>query len=129
MRFLYQSLIIANLVLILPGLAISADHKSYIEFKDKHLLKGRAIWLNTCESCHGYGIAGAPIPMQASEWKMRVTKEKALLYDHAINGFFGPDDTMMPERGGNSALTDAEVKAAVDYMVALANYYIQMRGN
>ena len=51
------------------------------------------------------------------------------VYDHAINGFFGPDDTMMPERGGNSALTDAEVKAAVDYMVALANYYIQMRGN
>lgn len=128
MRLMYQSLVIANLVLALPGFAIGAEHEKYIEFKDKHLLTGRSIWLNTCESCHGYGIADAPIPMQASDWEMRVTKEKSVLYDHAINGFFGPDDTMMPERGGNAALTDAEVRAAVDYMIALANYYIQMRG-
>ncbi len=115
--------------LALSSFTISADGNAYIEFKDKYLSQGRAVWLHTCESCHGYGVAGAPIPMQASEWEMRVTKEKAVLYDHAINGFFGPDDTMMPARGGNDALTDAEVKAAVDYMVALANYYIQLKRN
>ena len=63
--------------------------------------------------------------MKPAEWAPRVAKGKAVLYDHAINGFFGPDDTMMPERGGNPALSDAEVKAAVDYMVALANFYIE----
>ena len=82
------------------------------------LSQGRSIWIANCEGCHGYGIAGAPIPMEPSEWAPRLEKGKATLYEHAINGFFGPDDTMMPERGGNPDLSDAEVKAAVDYMVA-----------
>jgi cytochrome c5 len=34
------------------------------------------------------------------------------LYDHAINGI-----RMMPPKGGNPALPDAQVKAAVDYMI------------
>jgi len=98
---------------------------AYQNFSSQSLIQGRTIWLGTCENCHGYGTAGAPIPMQPSDWKERIEKERATLYDHAINGFFGPDDTMMPERGGNPELTDDEVKAAVDYMVALATYYIE----
>ncbi len=39
-----------------------------------------------------------------------------MLYTHALDGFTGPAG-MMPPRGGNTALTDDEVKAAVDYMV------------
>ena len=42
----------------------------------------------------------------------------AVLHEHAINGHFGPKGTMMPPRGGNDALTDDEVKSAVNYMVA-----------
>ena len=49
----------------------------------------------------------------------------AVLYAHAINGFFGPEDTMMPERGGNPELSDTQVRAAVDYMTALAAHYIR----
>ncbi|MBX2837252.1 MAG: c-type cytochrome [Gammaproteobacteria bacterium] len=86
---------------------------------------GRQIWLGTCASCHGYGIAGAPIPMQPKAWADRVSKPSAELYDHAINGFFGPGDTYMPPRGGNENLSDNEIQQAVDYMVALAIFYIQ----
>lgn len=41
-----------------------------------------------------------------------------MLHAHALEGFFGTAGTMMPPRGGNAALTDAQVVAAVDYMVA-----------
>lgn len=103
-----------------------ADSSAYVELQGD-LSQGRSIWLANCEGCHGYGIAGAPIPMEPSDWAPRLAKSKAVLYGHAINGFFGPEDTMMPERGGNPDLSDDEVKAAVDYMAALAAYYIQLK--
>ncbi|MFK7893233.1 MAG: cytochrome c5 family protein [Granulosicoccus sp.] len=86
---------------------------------------GRLVWLGTCESCHAYGIAGAPNPMKANDWSERVSKPRPLLYDHAIAGFFGPGDTYMPPRGGNDELSDDEVKAAVDYMIEFALRTIQ----
>ena len=100
------------------GLSQAADYPSY-----QGLDQGRSLWIDTCEGCHGYGIAGAPIPMEAADWAPRLNKPVSELYDHAINGFFGPDDTMMPARGGNDALSDSEVKAAVDYMLELARQY------
>ncbi|WP_455235191.1 c-type cytochrome [Thiogranum longum] len=107
------------------SLATSAEPDAYIEFEGQRLLQGRAIWMANCEGCHGYGIAGAPVPMQPADWQSRLEKDKTVLYQHAVDGFFGPDDTMMPARGGNPELSDDEVKAAVDYMTALASYYIQ----
>lgn len=112
---------------VMTGFETSPEKKGeekFIKFDTPQLQKGREVWLDNCENCHAWGTAGAPIPMEADAWKDRVIKEKATLYDHAINGFFGPDDTMMPARGGNDALSDEQVKSAVDYMVALATYYI-----
>lgn len=113
-----------GLLALSAGAAI-ADGTVYREFSDPQLMQGRIIWLDTCEGCHGYGTAGAPIPMVASDWRDRLNKPRATLYSHAIEGFFGPDDTMMPPRGGNDSLSDKEVRAAVDYMAALADYYQQ----
>lgn len=93
------------------------------------LSSGRTVWLGTCESCHGYGIASAPIPKRPTHRSERVLKDKATLYSHAINGFSDPSDTYMPPRGGNTDLNDKQVKAAVDYMLALANFYLQQSGN
>ena len=39
------------------------------------------------------------------------------MYANAINGFQGATG-MMPGKGGNPALSDEEVKAAVDHMVS-----------
>ncbi len=41
------------------------------------------------------------------------------MYRHSIEGFQG-DSGMMPPKGGNTSLSDDEVKAAVDYMVQQA---------
>ena len=96
----------------------------YVTSNDQKITQGREIWLNNCESCHGYGIADAPVPMNPEEWEFRLAKEKSVLYEHAINGFIGPDYSMMPARGGNEKLNDDEVKLAVDYMIYLAGFYI-----
>lgn len=95
----------------------------FIQFEGEHLQFGRTVWVENCQGCHGYGIAGAPIPMEKDEWQHRITKDIDVLYQHAIEGFFGEDDTMMPSRGGNSQLSDKQVMAAVDYMLELAKHY------
>ena len=102
-----------------------ADPSAYRKFEGTQLTQGRVIWLANCEGCHGYGTAGAPVPMAPDDWRRRLQKPQATLYQHATDGFFGPGETMMPPRGGNENLTDNEVRAAVDYMTALAHSYLQ----
>ena len=113
---------------VVPSVAL-AEKADYIQPENKALQQGRQLWLQNCEGCHGYGIADAPVPMQPDDWKHRVIKDKALLYLHAIEGFIGEDYSMMPARGGNEKLNDEQVKAAVDYMLFLANYYIKQDVN
>lgn len=112
---------------LIPLLALTAptvaDESPYQPFAGEPYAQGRAIWLANCEGCHGHGIAGAPTPMIREDWQHRLGLPRELLYRHAIDGYFGPDDTMMPARGGNDSLTDKEIHAAVDYMVRLASYY------
>lgn len=108
----------------LTPLSANADEEQYIDFAGE-LIEGKKIWVGNCEGCHGYGIAGAPIPMRAKDWAERIDKPTEQLYEHALQGFFGPDDTYMPARGGNDNLTDEEVTQAVDYMVALAKHYLE----
>lgn len=101
-----------------------SEEEAYIHFEQENLIQGRVIWIDSCEGCHAYGIADSPNPLKPKDWKDRISKSDTVLYDHAINGFFGPDDSMMPAKGGNDSLNDTEVKLAVDYMKALAQYYI-----
>jgi cytochrome c5 len=46
-------------------------------------------------------------------WKPRIAQGSATLHEHAIKGI-----RTMPPKGGNLNLSDAEVSAAVDYMVS-----------
>jgi cytochrome c5 len=109
-----------SVALSMPALSSEA----YMVTDDPDMIEGRNLWVDNCEGCHGYGIAGAPIPMNPDEWGFRLSKGLGMLYKHAINGYIGPDYSMMPARGGNDNLKDEEVKLAVDYMVFLASYYI-----
>jgi cytochrome c5 len=78
---------------------------------------GKAVFTKTCALCHAAGVAGAPKPGDKADWGPRIAQGNDVLYKHAIEGFTGSKGTM-PPKGGNTALSDAEVKAAVDYMVA-----------
>lgn len=83
---------------------------------DASAASGEKVFKSTCAMCHQTGAAGAPILGNKEEWAPRIAQGAPTLYDHAINGYTGTKG-MMPAKGANPALTDAEVQAAVDYMV------------
>lgn len=77
---------------------------------------GKTVYGSACIACHGAGIAGAPKFGDKAAWSARVAQGNATLYEHAIKGFQGKAGVMPPK--GGAAVSDAEVKAAVDYMIA-----------
>lgn len=85
---------------------------------DPQLLAGRTVWAGTCQACHGLGEAGSPKITDKKGWAPRIAKGIDTLRAHALKGFIGPTGTMMPERGGNPELTDQQIFAAIDFMVA-----------
>lgn len=76
---------------------------------------GQEVYQQVCAVCHAGGIAGAPKTGDKTAWKARIALGVPTLYTHALTGI-----RMMPAKGGNPGLSDAEVKAAVDYLVAQA---------
>lgn len=76
---------------------------------------GKKIYGATCSMCHAAGVGGAPKPGDKADWAPRIAQGMDVLYKHAQDGFTGAKG-MMPPRGGNPALKDDEIKAAVDFM-------------
>ena len=74
---------------------------------------GKATYDAVCAVCHGTGVAGAPKPGDKAAWAPRIQQGVAALHASAIKG-----KGAMPPKGGNPALSDAAVSAAVDYMVS-----------
>jgi cytochrome c5 len=80
----------------------------------------KKIYNGMCVACHGAGVAGAPRVGDKGAWAERIDKGASTLYANAINGVQGSSG-VMPAKGGNPALSDDEIKAVVDYMVAQSN--------
>lgn len=76
---------------------------------------GKAAYGKACALCHAAGVGGAPRPGDKADWGPRIAQGADLLYKHAIEGFTGAKGAMPPK--GGSALADADVKAAVEFMV------------
>jgi len=77
---------------------------------------GKATYDKACFVCHATGVAGAPKFGDAAAWGDRVNKDIAEMQKNAITGFQGKKG-VMPPKGGNTALSDDDVKAAVVYMI------------
>jgi cytochrome c5 len=73
---------------------------------------GKKVFESTCINCHGTGVANAPKFGDKKAWAMHLMHGTEHLYENALKGLGA-----MPPRGGNLTLSDADVKAAVDYMV------------
>lgn len=79
------------------------------------LSQGESVYKSTCSICHQSGLRGAPKMGSARDWEARLAQGKEVLYKRAINGYRGEKGSM-PSRGSNAKLSEADVKAAVDYM-------------
>ena len=76
---------------------------------------GKAVYDETCHVCHATGLVGSPKFGDKAAWAPRIATGMPSLYNAALHGL-----NAMPPKGGNASLSDAQVKAAVDYMVAAA---------
>jgi cytochrome c5 len=77
---------------------------------------GKALFDTTCQICHAQGVAGAPKFGDKTAWAPRIAQGMPALYKSALNG----KPPAMPPRGTAMAASDADIKAAVDYMVSAA---------
>ena len=92
----------------IPVAAVSSNAKA----------SGENIYKASCSACHTAGIAGAPKSGDKAAWAPRIAQGKETLYKHAVVGFQGKGG-VMPAKGGFANLSDADVKAAVDHMIAV----------
>jgi cytochrome c553 len=74
---------------------------------------GEQVYNSACKVCHQAGVAGAPKLGDQAIWNERAKKGLDGLLNSSINGLGA-----MPAKGGNASLSDADVKSAVEYMLA-----------
>lgn len=72
---------------------------------------GEALYKQACMACHVAGVAGAPKVGDKAAWAPRIQQGVPALVQSAIKG-----KGAMPPKGG-SAAPDAQIAAAVNYMV------------
>ncbi|MGX7005011.1 c-type cytochrome [Caballeronia sp. KNU42] len=75
---------------------------------------GKTLYTQVCQACHAAGVLNAPKFGDKDAWAPRLKEPIDTVYNYALHG-----KGAMPPKGGSNA-SDADVKAAVDYMVAAA---------
>jgi cytochrome c5 len=76
--------------------------------------RGKSVYDSSCAACHTAGVAGAPKTGDKAVWAARLKTGKDALYASVLKG-----KGAMPAKGGNASLTEADVRASVDYMLGL----------
>lgn len=104
----------ADLAASAPAAADAAAEPASLDIAslDTSAIDGGAIYGSVCLACHQAGVAGAPIP-GSDLWAERAEQGVETLAYNAINGI-----NAMPAKGGRMDLSDAEVLAAVEHMLA-----------
>ena len=73
---------------------------------------GEEVYKSVCMACHGTGVANAQKFGDKKAWAPHLMHGTEHLLENALKG-----KGAMPPKGGDLTLSEAEVKAAVDYMV------------
>jgi len=76
------------------------------------MMSGKDRYAASCGFCHDTGAAGAPKLGNKAAWAPRLAKGENVLIKNAISGIGA-----MPPKGMCPTCSDAEIKAAVEYMI------------
>jgi cytochrome c5 len=88
-----------------PAAAAAHDHGKPAD--------GKAVYDKVCFACHQVSVAGSPKLGDKEAWAPRVKTGTDAMVQSVIKG-----KGAMPPKAGNPALSDAEIRAAVDFMVS-----------
>jgi len=80
-----------------------------------HAADGATVYNQNCAMCHAPGLANSPKFGDKEAWGPRIATGRDALINSALKG-----KGVMPPKAGNPKLTDEEVIAALDHMVAAA---------
>ncbi len=84
------------------------------------LAAGKTLYESNCAACHDSGSSGDPKLSNKEAWIGRMAEGKEVMTKKAIAGIDGKIG-MMPPRGGNTSLTDEDVKTVILYMTSQIN--------
>lgn len=76
---------------------------------------GKAVYDKTCMVCHASGVANAPKFGDKAAWAPRIATGKEALLASVVKG-----KGAMPPKAGASDLSEDDLKAAIDHMIAAA---------
>jgi len=76
---------------------------------------GEKLYKTTCFACHGTGVAGAPKFGSKADWDKYIQTGLDTMVKTAISG-----KGAMPPKGGAANASEADIRAAVEYMVNAA---------
>jgi cytochrome c5 len=76
-------------------------------------VSGKGVYDKVCVACHQVSVAGSPRIGDKAAWAPRIKQGMDVLMQSVIKG-----KGAMPPRAGNPSLSDAEVRAAVEFITS-----------
>jgi cytochrome c5 len=76
---------------------------------------GKKVYDSACFACHATSVAGSPKLGDKAAWAPRIQSGLDALVQSVLKG-----KGAMPPKGGNAALSEGEIRAAVEFMVSQA---------
>jgi cytochrome c5 len=107
------TLLLTSLVLFAQwSLAENAAHDGEPIDTQGVQIDGEKVFEQACFSCHGTGFYGAPLIGDPYDWQERLARGETELIANTLRGL-----NSMPAKGGCAACSDAEIQAAVRYLI------------
>jgi cytochrome c5 len=93
--------------------AAAAAHQDHAKPAAAGAADGKSVYDKVCFACHQQSVAGSPKLGDKEAWAPRIKTGTGAMVQSVIKG-----KGAMPPKAGNPSLSDAEIRAAVEFMVS-----------